>query len=201
MGLILFSILNIVARFSLIMLINLSDVVIPQMALEIDTVSAEAAKKVDYAQRTIIIDIPKKDVVLDNVASTTTSFDTIFANGNPGSFTGRLTSYHPYCNGCSSVGNVACHTKDGGKHSLIHNGQEYSDSIYGSVRIVAADRAVPCGSILRINSTVFGNPVIAVVLDRGGGVKNDLFDIAFSEQGQGFGMSYGVQYDILRWGW
>ncbi len=68
-------------------------------------------------------------------------------------YTGIMTGYGPDCKGCSKVGNVACHTKDASKHSLINDGIYYEDDTYGEVRILAAYREVfPCGTMIKITN-------------------------------------------------
>lgn len=126
------------------------------------------------------------------------------------SYTGRLTAYTPYCTGCSKVGNVACMTKRGTKHSLIYNGHYYIDDTYGQVRIVAAAlSAFPCGTIVSINNGKRPE-FLAVVLDTGGSMRQAIkqgtvwMDLAFAKPGdpemRGVG-GKNVSYKILRWGW
>ena len=42
--------------------------------------------------------------------------------GGKESYVGKMSGYGPDCPGCSKTGNVSCHTKNGGKHSLIYDG-------------------------------------------------------------------------------
>lgn len=124
-------------------------------------------------------------------------------------YTGRLTAYTPYCEGCSSAGNVACSVK-GKKFSLKYDGQYYIDSEYGKVRIVAAALTVfPCGTIVTIDNGKF--PVFnAIVLDTGGSmrqvIKNGVvwMDLAYSnkdDEGIRQAGSKNVSFVIRRWGW
>lgn len=125
-------------------------------------------------------------------------------------YTGRLTAYTPYCEGCSKVGNVACFTREHTKHSLIKNGHYYVDKQFGQVRIVAAAlTAFPCGTIVKIDNGK--RPAFtAVVLDTGGSMRQAIkkgqiwMDLAFSTVGdpdmRGVG-GKNVKYTVLRWGW
>lgn len=124
-------------------------------------------------------------------------------------YSGRLTAYTPYCEGCSSAGNVACSVK-GKKYSLKRDGQYYVDSEYGKIRIVAAALTVfPCGTIVTIDNGKF--PVFnAIVLDTGGSmrqaIKNGIvwMDLAYSNKDDECIRQAGsknVSFVIRRWGW
>ncbi len=124
-------------------------------------------------------------------------------------YTGRLTAYTPYCEGCSLAGNVACSVK-GKKFSLKSDGQYYVDSEYGKIRIVAAAlTAFPCGTIVSIDNGKF--PVFnAIVLDTGGSMRQAIkkgvvwMDLAYSDKnddGIRQAGSKNVSFTIRRWGW
>lgn len=124
-------------------------------------------------------------------------------------YSGRLTAYTPYCEGCSPTGNVACSVK-GKKFSLKYDGQYYIDSEYGKVRIVAAALTVfPCGTIVTIDNGKF--PVFnAIVLDTGGSMRQAIkkgvvwMDLAYSnknDDGIRQAGSKNVNFIIRRWGW
>ncbi len=93
------------------------------------------------------------------------------AKYGPTSFTGKLTHYGPDCKGCG--GTTAC------KGINVRNGNiYYNDKEYGKVRIVAADRKLPCGSIIKINIDKYDkNGMYAIVLDRGGIIKGAKIDL------------------------
>ena len=84
---------------------------------------------------------------------------------------GKLTHYGPDCKGCG--GTTAC------KGINVRNGNiYYNDKEYGKVRIVAADRKLPCGSIIKINVDKYDkNGMYAIVLDRGGIIKGAKIDL------------------------
>lgn len=130
--------------------------------------------------------------------------------GKEGVYTGKLTGYGPDCPGCSTVGNVACPTKNGSKHSLINDGIYYNDEVYGKVRILAADNsAFPCGTIIKLNNGKL-KEFYGIVLDTGssmrGAWKNGVvwMDLAFSSQKEaktGGATSSNTKFSVQRWGW
>lgn len=130
--------------------------------------------------------------------------------GAPGNFSGKLTGYGPDCPGCSSVGNVACRTREGLNHSLTYDGLYYNDQVYGSVRILAADHsAFPCGTIVKVNNGVL-HEFIGIVLDTGsamrGAWKDGIvwMDLAFTSQKEaltGGATSSNTTFNVQRWGW
>ena len=130
--------------------------------------------------------------------------------GRTGEYTGRLTNYGADCVGCSKVGNVACLTREGTKHSLTYNGATYKDSEYGELRILAADRRLfDCGTVILVNDT-HGNSFYGIVLDTGGSMRKAWsngevwLDLASKTQAEakmtGIG-GYNVDYTVQRWGW
>lgn len=106
-------------------------------------------------------------------------------------YTGSLTGYGPDCYGCSG------HTASGYN---VKNTSTYTDSQFGEVRIVAADRSIPFYSIVRIN--IPGDePFNAIVLDTGGNVgfgKGTLFDLLFPTEKVAMGKKDNVKFEIIR---
>jgi len=116
----------------------------------------------------------------------------------PVSFTGQMTAYRPICKGCT--GYVYCPPRQNVKNGNIY----FQDNTYGKVRIMAADYAIPCGTIVKITNLTFTNePVIGIVLDRGGAIKGNIMDFLVSEKDDTniVGRQRNVNYEILRWGW
>lgn len=113
-------------------------------------------------------------------------------------FNGTMTGYGPDCVGCS--GRVGC-----APYPNVSNGNiTYNDASYGTVRIVAADASVPCGTIVKISNVTFTDePFYAIVLDRGGAIKGTLFDLLFETEQDALivGRQKNVQYEIQRLGW
>lgn len=131
-------------------------------------------------------------------------------SGAAGLFAGRLTGYGPDCPGCSVVGNVSCKTREGKNHSLITDGINYTDSTYGSLRIIAADNsAFPCGTVMKINNGIL-DEFYAIVLDTGSTMRNAWksgtvwIDLAFPSQAaalKGKATSLHTTFNVQRWGW
>ena len=114
-------------------------------------------------------------------------------------YNGIITAYGPDCVGCTS-GRTASGYK-------VSNGNiYYHDKKYGKVRIVAADKSLPFGTIIRIkNLSVFKEPVLAIVLDRGGAIgfkKKVYFDLLYKSEKET--LSFGKRkatFEILRRGY
>ena len=122
---------------------------------------------------------------------------TVAQTGNVASFIGKITGYGPDCKGCG--GSSACPPRQNFKNGNIY----FNDEIYGKVRVVAADRRLPCGSIVRIhNISIYNEPIIAIVMDRGGAVKGKHLDLLFETEKnmQGMHTQANIQFDILRVG-
>jgi len=116
----------------------------------------------------------------------------------PISFTGQMTAYNPICAGCT--GKVYCPPRQDVRNGNIY----FEDSTYGSIRILAADYAIPCGTIVKITNVSFSSdPIIGIVLDRGGAIKGNIMDFLVTETDDMniVGRQRGVHYEILRWGW
>lgn len=116
----------------------------------------------------------------------------------PISFTGQMTAYNPICVGCT--GKVYCPPRQD-----VTNGNIYFEDVtYGSIRILAADYAIPCGTIVKITNVSFTDqPIIGIVLDRGGAIKGNIMDFLVTETDDMniVGRQRNVNYEILRWGW
>ena len=90
---------------------------------------------------------------------------------------------------------------------FVGNTIYYNDKEYGKVRIVAADKSYPFGTIVRFNNlNYFNDAVYAIVLDRGGAIgkgKRVLFDLLFKTENEAnnFGIEKNVSCDILRMGY
>lgn len=116
----------------------------------------------------------------------------------PISFTGQMTAYNPICVGCT--GKVYCPPRQDVTKGNIY----FDDTTYGKIRILAADYAIPCGTIVKITNVTFSDePIIGIVLDRGGAIKGNIMDFLVTETDDMdiVGRQRGVNYEILRWGW
>lgn len=119
------------------------------------------------------------------------------ASTSPVAFNGKLTAYGPDCPGCS--GNSACPPRQNFKNGNIY----FEDQVYGKVRVVAADRSIPCGSIVRISGiNIYSEPILAIVMDRGGAVNGNHMDLLFTSQSnlEGF-VTSNVKFELIRYGW
>ncbi len=130
--------------------------------------------------------------------------------GDQGEYAGKLSGYGPDCAGCSKVGNVACYTREGKKHSLKYDGIYYNDYQYGQVRILSAAREkFPCGTIIQIDNGKV-EPYYAVVLDSGASMVNAWkkgtvwIDLAYASSAAaraGNTSGSNVKFSVQRWGW
>lgn len=127
---------------------------------------------------------------LDLTPVTTLSSGAAPENQALSDFTASVTAYVSDCPGCT--GKVACTGLD--VTSDIH----YTDSTYGTIRIVAAGSDHPCGTILEIED--IGT---AIVLDRGGKVTGNVVDLLV-DQNQTNPWQFGrrsLETRVLRKGW
>lgn len=113
---------------------------------------------------------------------------------------GKMTGYGPDCYGCSGI------TASG--MNVLNGNIYYNDNTFGNIRIVAGDKSIPFGSIIKITSTnISSEPVIAIVLDRGGMIgfqegKHSYFDLLFeSEQAATFVGRQDATFELLRRGY
>ncbi len=128
------------------------------------------------------------------------TFEDAVAHGaeGPVSFVGTMTGYGPDCVGCG--GRVGCPPRQDVRNGNIY----FNDNEYGTVRIVATDKRIPCGSIVRISNFSFQEePIIAIALDRGGAIVNNTMDLLYASESEtnAIGRQYNIQFDIIRWGW
>ena len=108
-----------------------------------------------------------------------------------------ISRYGADCNGCGDGQTAAGY--------YVGNGRiYYEDGTYGSLRIVAADKKYPLGTVIRITHN--GNSFGAIVLDRGGGIGDhakfqlDLLERSESEANSSYIM-YNAQLEVLRYGY
>lgn len=114
-------------------------------------------------------------------------------------FIGTLTGYGPDCPGCG--GRVAC-----SPNPDVRNGNIYfNDTTYGKIRILAADKSIPCGSIVHITNYKFAenNEFTGIVLDRGSAIVGLTMDLLYPSEKDTVivGRQYNISFSIERWGW
>lgn len=111
------------------------------------------------------------------------------------SFVGKLTHYGPDCALCG--GYLGCNGQYARNGNIYYNDKEY-----GTVRIVASSKILPCGSIIRINVDAYDpNGMYAIVLDRG--VSPGIIDLLKTSQ-QAISpvrTVNNVVFDIVRYGY
>jgi len=112
-------------------------------------------------------------------------------------YDGTMTAYGANCKGCSGI------TAYG--YDIRNNNIYFEDKTFGILRIVAADRSIPFGTVVRVRGLkVYDEPILAIVLDRGGVIKGTLMDLAFGDENEEIVKQLGrsnVTYDVLRLGW
>ncbi|MBQ8473063.1 MAG: 3D domain-containing protein [Bacilli bacterium] len=113
---------------------------------------------------------------------------------------GKMTGYGPDCVGCSGI------TASG--RNVLNGNIYYDDKTFGTIRIVAGDKSIPFGSIIKITGiNISSEPVLAIVLDRGGMIgfaegKHAYFDLLYASEGDA--SSFGRQdatFELLRTGY
>lgn len=113
-------------------------------------------------------------------------------------FIGTLTGYGPDCTGCSGI--VACRPHPDVRNNNIY----YQDKEYGKIRILAADRSIPCGSIIKISNFKFiGDDFYGIVLDRGSSIVGLTMDLLYPSEDDTvvIGRQYQISFKIERWGY
>lgn len=111
-------------------------------------------------------------------------------------YTGNLTGYTFDCPLCG--GTLAC-----ASGYNVRDGKDYYiDPTYGTVKIVASSKNLPCGSVVRFQvNSISSEPIIAIVLDRGVTGNNlDLLSPTEEYARKKIGRK-SITYDILRQGW
>lgn len=117
---------------------------------------------------------------------------------SPVIFIGQMTGYGPDCVGCT--GKVACPPRQDVRNGNVN----FSDNEYGSVSILAADPAIPCGTMIKISNLSYtDDDVYGIVLDRGGVIKGNIIDFLVVSEGASdyIGRQKNVNFEIVRWGW
>lgn len=112
-------------------------------------------------------------------------------------FTGTITGYGPDCDGCIGI------TASGYD---VRNTIYYNDKTYNNVRVLAADKSLPFGTIIKVSNLKDYNDFIGIVLDRGSAISFDGFsqiDLLFESEdySYNFGRKENVIFEILRLGY
>ncbi len=134
--------------------------------------------------------------VVETIYASNISEVLTYGKTNPVIFQGTMTGYGPDCVGCTGI--AACPPRTDVRYGNVY----FSDNDYGTVRIVAADSSIPCGTIVKISGDRLNEQITAVVLDRGGAIKGTLMDLLMpTEKSTSVIGRQKVTYEIVRWGW
>ena len=157
----------------------------------------------DYTSNRIIDIVESSDTTTTKKTTTTTKKTTkrttqkrtqSITNNDNNSF--RLTHYGWDCKGCG--GNTAIGYN-------VKNTIYYNDKDYGTIRILAADKSIPCGSIIHIKNYKFveGNEFTGIVLDRGSAIVGLTMDLLYPSEADTvvIGRQRNIEFSIERWGW
>lgn len=190
----IFSLLMIIFAFAVLFVVSMGNKTMSVTTYNVNnTKSIQAVRMADQYHSFL----EARQAAMPIVYETFTEAIDAAQNGQEASFIGKLTGYGPDCKGCG--GNSACAPKQNFKNGNIY----YNDPIYGKIRIVAADKSLPCGSVVRLNNiSIYDDPIIAIVMDRGSAVKGKHLDLLFETEKnmQGMHTQNNIQFDILRLG-
>ena len=109
----------------------------------------------------------------------------------------NISHYGPDCQGCGNGETAAGYNVGGGRIT-------YEDKTYGTLRVVAADKKYPLGTVIRLSKGDF--KANAIVLDRGGGIgdgKKYQIDLLVESEAacNNYGVYYGATLEVLRYGY
>ena len=178
---------------------NLSKSIDTKIFIEVEKKKKEEAQKIEQAkkieeekEKQKLAEEARKveEEMLKNTAVASVETDVLETQ------VGTMSAYGPDCAGCS--GYLA--SGFNANSSIV-----YQDKTYGAVRIVAGDRKYPIGTIIRVSGSKLGT-FNAIVFDRGGDIgigRRFMFDLLFHNESEanGFGTSYNVKFEILRYGY
>ncbi len=111
-------------------------------------------------------------------------------------YNGDLTGYAANCPLCN--GHLGCTGQN-----VLDGTDTYSDKDYGTVRIVASSKNLPCGSIIEFDGSVIreNGKITAIVLDRGVlGTDLDLL-VESEEYASNHIGRHLISYNVLRYGY
>lgn len=142
-----------------------------------------------------VIKLPKGKVEKKKPKVTKVSYKDTTTNAVLNTYVGNISHYGADCHGCTG------RTASGYD---VSNKLYYQDNEYGTVRIVAGDKSLPFGTIIRFNKA--GTTTLAIVLDRGGAIgfnKKYMFDLLCEGEKESYqyGTIMGVSVEVLRYGY
>lgn len=162
--------------------------IISETEMEVKDEQLEEVETTEKEEQTKETSIEKTEIIEEKVEESQTD---VIQTMN-----GTMSGYGTDCSGCGGL------TASGYN---LKKGIYYDDATYGKVRILAGDRSLKYGSIIRIKNSKLGE-FIGIVLDRGGAVgigKSHLFDLLFQTEKEAlsYEVSYNVTFEILRYGY
>ena len=160
------------------------------VASNINTVKAIESSRIK------VIEKEEKNQIEEIKYKTIYSINEIENNNQLIEFTGTITGYGPDCLGCSGI--LACEPHQ----NVLNNNIYYNDNTYGTIRILAADPSIPCGSIIKV-SNYDNQEFIGIVLDRGRDIHGLTMDLLFESEKSivNLGRKYNINFKVERWGY
>lgn len=186
---------NIIVRSSIIILFIISAFTIVGTSFNVYSIVTYDISKNRSMQAVHLV---SKYVLEETEVKTVTTFSDIitYASTNPVTFTGTMTGYGPDCEGCGR--RVGCSPYQNVKNGNIY----FTDNEYGKIRIIAGDKSIPCGTIIKVEKLRKYETFYAIVLDRGSAIKGTLFDLLFVSEKDATSLGRAsATYTIVRWGW
>lgn len=168
--------------------------------LEQDETDSDIQEEVEQKQQEETIELNIVEQPKEEIKSTYVYVPTIDTSSYQvlQTVSGSLSHYGHDCYGCTL-------NRTASGYDISDGRIYYTDSTFGSVRIVAAGGEYPLGTILRLTN-VEDTPIIAIVLDRGGAIgtgKSFTLDLLTESNAKAYelGVRYGVLIEVLRLGY
>ena len=183
-----------------------SDAIVKEEVIEVvplEDVSLEEKNEVKEEEKSVVEEVPKvvegpkEDEVIgkdEKIEYETPKEEVYIPSITVGStFTGTMSGYG------SDIGDLTASEYN------ISETIYYSDSTYGNIRILAGDRSIPFGTVIRVSNSNAGS-FIGIVLDTGRNIGFDRlydFDLLFetSKEAINYGVSKNATFEILRLGY
>lgn len=165
-----------------------------------ETINITNDKEINFVKTTSSIILPSvpKIIKVNDTTNINNDKEVNINNNNKAieTFYGNVSHYGPDCRGCCGKTATGYNVNNGNIY--------YNDQTYGLIRIAAADKSLPFGSIIRIQNN--NQNIIAIVLDRGGGIGfNKKFAIDLLTKNERESTKLGVlknsKIEVLRYGY
>lgn len=180
-----------------------SDAIKKEEVIEtVKVLDTEEPKVVEEVKETPIKEEPKKEIVVgkDEVIEDNIPLDSVSneVEDTPSIVVGTI-----FAGTMSGYGSdIGDYTASG---HYIGDNFYYPDQAYGNIRILAGDKSIPFGTIVRVNNSKAGS-FIGIVLDTGRNIgfqKLYDFDLLYetSKEAYKYGVSKNVTFEILRVGY